>query len=657
MIKGEKRHLIHQKYRKDIDGLRALAILPVIFFHAFPQIVPGGFIGVDIFFVISGYLITTIIISSLEHDRFTLVGFYIRRIRRIIPALVLVLLITALVGWYILFSSEFENIGKHILSSAGFVQNFTLWNEIDYFDRPAEVKPLLHLWSLSVEEQFYILWPVLLVYAWKHRWNAVYVISLIALISFMSNIFLTYRNTSAAFYFPVTRFWELMIGSLLAYLVLHQSRMINNYANIRSFIGLALIIFTIFSLNEEKLFPGWWALLPVLGAASIISSGKDSWINRHILSNKLLVGIGLISYPLYLWHWPIFSFLRITEPDPSSLELSVAILLSAALATLTMYAIENPFRYKGNPHNKAVILLLLLAATGVLGGGIWLTDGNLSRLSNVQERLSGGNTLALFKSTRRSDGSCKELNGIEKVDEEICLSTSSDPEILFVGDSHAMALFSAIKTGDIDLKAILIAAHSCAPFPNLYYEPDPRKSWSNNCTQVARHALHVANSIKSIRTVVLVNNKGISTAPAKYYLRKNSKKLGGLEAFVNGYGGLIKGFFSLEKNVVLVSDTPWLLKRPDQCLNRLPFVSVNSCDVSLDTVNNNHMRIRFEQGVGVLSHYFPDMKIYRPINYLCHNNVCASKIDGNWIYYDTNHLNTYGSRLLLSDMLQSGYLD
>lgn len=282
-------HLTHPKYRPDIDGLRAVAIISVVAFHAFPGKLPGGFIGVDIFFVISGFLISKIIFSSLERDRFSLVEFYVRRIRRIFPALILVLVSCLIFGWFVLFDNEYRQLGKHTTASAGFIQNFILWRESGYFDKSAATKPLLHLWSLAIEEQFYIFWPLLLAFVWKRHWNFLILTAIIGAASFAANLYFTHSSPISSFYLPVSRFWELMVGGLLAYITLHRPQLIEKHKNGQSIIGIALVLIGLLILNDGKLFPGWWALLPTLGTFFIISAGPNAWLNQKLLANQVMV--------------------------------------------------------------------------------------------------------------------------------------------------------------------------------------------------------------------------------------------------------------------------------------------------------------------------------------------------------------------------------
>jgi peptidoglycan/LPS O-acetylase OafA/YrhL len=280
------------KYRADIDGLRAIAVLSVVCYHAFPGIFKGGFIGVDIFFVISGYLISSIIFKNLYNKTFSFREFYIRRIIRIFPALLLVLFFSIVVGWLTLLPGEYKQLGKHILGGAGFYSNFILWGESGYFDNIAETKPLLHLWSLGVEEQFYIIWPLLLILIFKFKFNKFFLIVVVATISFCINVYFLPKDPSGVFYLPFTRFWELLIGSLLAYILFYNKDSIfleklnqKFFANIISLIGLMLISYGLYSISKVSPFPGYLAIYPTLGAMLIILTGHFSWIGKILLSS------------------------------------------------------------------------------------------------------------------------------------------------------------------------------------------------------------------------------------------------------------------------------------------------------------------------------------------------------------------------------------
>jgi peptidoglycan/LPS O-acetylase OafA/YrhL len=334
------KHLPHPKYRADIDGLRAIAVLAVIIFHAFPSKLRGGFVGVDIFFVISGFLISSIIIGGLERGTFSFSEFYSRRVNRIFPALIAVLAAVWAFSWFGLFPGEFEQLGKHMAGGAAFISNFLLLGEAGYFDSSAETKVLLHLWSLGVEEQFYLIWPIILWLAWKIRFSIPATIAIFMAASFALNIYSVNIDPTEAFYSPQARFWELLIGASLAYFSSFSSgshpAVSTKLKSIISVIAFILILLSIKSISKKYMFPGWWALIPAISAAAIIYAGPHAWVNRKILSSRVMVFIGLISFPLYLWHWPLLVLARVIEGDTPSRNIRVAMLLiSIFLAWVT----------------------------------------------------------------------------------------------------------------------------------------------------------------------------------------------------------------------------------------------------------------------------------------------------------------------------------
>lgn len=399
------------KYRSDIDGLRAIAVLAVVSFHAFPSLARGGFIGVDIFFVISGFLISTIIFDSLERNSFSFVAFYSRRIRRIFPALLLVLAACFAFGWFALLADEYKQLGKHIWGGAGFVSNFIFWQESGYFDNFAYTKPLLHLWTLGIEEQFYIFWPLILWSAWKLRLNLLAMTAIIIAVSFALNIKEIHSDAVAAFYSPQTRFWELLTGSALAYVTLHKHQLFSKinqkigsrpglkiyasaseadgggiWSNIQSIFGTLLIALGALIITKEKPFPGWWAVLPTLGSALVISAGSKAWLNRAVLSNRSLVWIGLISYPLYLWHWPLLSFAWIVGGQMPAPGTRIAIVLvSLLLAWLTYIFIERPIRFTGFCNAKTAVLIVLMGIAGFAGYYTGKRDGFAFRVRDFEK--------------------------------------------------------------------------------------------------------------------------------------------------------------------------------------------------------------------------------------------------------------------------------
>lgn len=371
-------------YRPDIDGLRAVAIIAVMSFHFLPRTVTGGFVGVDIFFVISGFLISRIIIRDLDGGAFSFVGFYGRRARRIFPALAVMLIACLLFGSLILLADELNQLGWHAAAGSVFLSNVLLWHEVGYFDVAADAKPLLHLWSLGIEEQFYLVWPLFMWACWRVKRLFPALLAVATIASFGANLVLTSQDPSAAFYLPFTRFWELFAGAALAWCAPYARRLATPLvADITSALGMLVIVLSVWNLDKDIAFPGFWAVLPVLGAVLIIAAGPQALLNRHLLSSRPVVWIGHISFPLYLWHWPIITFARIfyQEEIPNDIKAS-CLVLTVCLAWLTTAFVERPFRQRTSalPFRTAGISAALLVV-GLIGVAVGKTDFTQSHVA------------------------------------------------------------------------------------------------------------------------------------------------------------------------------------------------------------------------------------------------------------------------------------
>lgn len=381
-------------YRADIDGLRALAVGLVLLFHGFPAICRSGFIGVDVFFVISGYLITRILLQ--RRDRFAHAGayiadFYRHRIRRIFPALIVVLVAGAVYGWFRLFPADYASLTKYIAAGAGFVSNFVLATESGYFDAGTALKPLTHLWSLAIEEQFYLVWPLVIWFVSRVRAGrfVLPVLGVLTAASFVVGLVLTAQDPTAAYYSPLSRGWELGVGGILAALHARGRAATRRPLNeVISAIALILIPVGAFTFIDSRQFPGWQALVPVLATAALVWFGSGTFVDRRILGTRPVVWIGLISYPLYLWHWVLLSFLRIEWPAPPGIVTLGALGVSVALAAATYYLIERPLRSRSLARTSLVGLIAMgvilaygLAAslTGFSGVTLTPTQQALSR--------------------------------------------------------------------------------------------------------------------------------------------------------------------------------------------------------------------------------------------------------------------------------------
>ena len=454
---------IQPTYRADIDGLRAIAVLSVVGFHAFPQWIRGGFIGVDIFFVISGYLISRIIYAEINNDNFHLSRFYARRIKRIFPALILVLFTCYVFGWFTLLPTDFGQLGKEITAGAGFIANIFFWSEAGYFDVSADRKPLLHLWSLGIEEQFYILWPGLLILISRQKSRFTKALFFITFVSFAINVLGVMRYPNATFYFPITRFWELLIGSILAWLQssnnlnvtskasinnflnadlskVIESNLYSFYSNIASVLGLLILVYGFCVINKDLNYPGMWALFPVIGTALIIAAGSGAFLNKTLLSNKILVWIGLISYPLYLWHYPLLFFLGKFSDNSNYGMRAFTVAISILLAWITMRYIESPIRF-GNVM-KVRTLCILLATIAVIGYATYLNGGVTSRYSTSPDMLV--KSIDFHWSDHVQFEKC-HLQSPEKIThDESCLQDGR-PLVALWGDSHASSIYPGLN--------------------------------------------------------------------------------------------------------------------------------------------------------------------------------------------------------------------
>lgn len=522
-MSGTQPHLSHPKYRPDIDGLRAVAVLAVVAFHAFPNWMKGGFIGVDVFFVISGYLISTILFENLDKGTFSFAEFYSRRIRRIFPALMVILAACFAFGWFVLFADEYKQLGKYIAAGAGFVSNLFLWSDAGYFDNSAEMKPLLHLWSLGIEEQFYIIWPVLLWFAWKRKFNLLTITVLVAFVSFFLNIKGYKQDAVATFYLPQTRFWELLSGSLLAWFNLYKKNAYQStklkvdswlvavlyreknetdgaaLANAISIFGFMLLAYGFWRITKDSAFPGGWALVPVVGSVLIIAAGPKAFLNRHILSRKIAVWFGLISFPLYLWHWPLLSFARIVEGGTPNREIRIGLVfLSIMLSWATYKLIERPLRLGGRNGLKTLLLVLAMIIVGYVGFNTFERNGLAFR-----SIAKSGTEISQAKSDWRYE-STKLING-EIVNAHHFKGQKSDT-VLFIGSSHMGQYFPRLAMLYASSKPMLSSLYAsrnhCAPIPDFDVVSAPENI---HCQEYYAAALLLAQD-DSVKKVVFSAN-------------------------------------------------------------------------------------------------------------------------------------------------------
>ena len=635
------------RYRPDIDGLRAIAVLAVIGFHSGLHSLRNGFAGVDIFFVISGYLITGIIVGALEKGTFSYREFYVRRINRIVPALIIVLSATAAVGWFVLYDYEMAALGRHIIGGATFVANFVLWKETGYFELP--LKPLLHLWSLAVEEQFYLLWPLMTVIAWRPspRRLLLVICGIIAVSLTIGLLEIQKGQASAAFYLPFGRFWEILSGALLLVITREDTagkrvlEIDSRAHDIIAIAGAALLLTSLALTVPDGAWPGWLVLVPVAGTLFLLTS-PHAWINQRVLSLRPLVAIGLISYPLYLSHWPILTFGRIVMSGfmpPAQAALAVAI--SFLLSVLTYRYVEIPIRFGARKRRSAFRLLVGLALTGVLG--VLMKTGVTGTRSN-------GGPFALKQWGPEWVAPINIL--LQHGTRVLLFSQPGDTSrsVFFFGDSHAnhywarVLALAAESRGDFPTVSIL-AFGGCLMLPGI----DRRgidwegKPWE--CDRLYQAALAHARDPK-VKTVVISEWWELYTRHGMEYLVSDSSS----GPLTEGDPRLDRVFEQFERDIasivalgkrvylILPSPNPGKQMAAARLPRRLMSFAPQNRGINLS-------RAVFESQTRWVTAKLRDVagksgaKVIDPAQFLCNATICPTVMpDGLPIYWDDDHL-------------------
>jgi len=644
---------IHLAYRADIDGLRGLQILALIGFHGFSTIVPGGYVGVDIFFVISGFLISSIIFKSLQKGSFDFKDFYVRRTKRIFPSLIVILIAAFTIGWFVLLPDEFMQLGKHIAGGAIFIDNFLFWRESGYFDRDVELKPLLHLWSLGIEEQFYLFWPITLLFFWKRKINLLYITIAVCIFSLGLSSFLAiiHRSQALDFYLPITRLWGIIFGAILANLTILNSsqtpitpkaahnlyinknlqrifspELINNFY---SLLGFSLILHSVFFFNRDVFYPGYAALTPVIGAVLMIAAGSSGIVNRIVLSNPLMIWLGLISYPLYLWHWMLLSFSRIIESGEPEVEVRFgAVILAIFLSWLTFRFIENPIRFNKNTKIVIIGLISSLSLIGLIGFYTYTNQGFPNRF------ISSTPTLVSFEFPYREKCNLITKNSYE--DDWCHLSEgSAADQVLLIGDSHSNAFSSVLSTlrKKYDFTFTQIGRGECPMLLDFGYK---------KCQEIATDALNYAKQNSSIKSVIIA---------ARWITYKNGFSRDGIKNNQFDYelalNKTIQAYENLGIKVTLILTVP-TSNNPRSCVSR-PFQSSNKniehCYTPIQLVirsdgdyRNFIYKLRDES--------YHNVTLFDPWIYLCNKDGCRITAGSKILYSDERHLSIYGGEYI-----------
>jgi peptidoglycan/LPS O-acetylase OafA/YrhL len=624
------------KYRAEIDGLRALAVVPVILFHAGFELFSGGFVGVDVFFVISGYLITTILIEDMENNRFSLLNFYERRARRILPALFFVMLVCIPFAWMWMLPNQMKDFSQSLVAVSLFASNILFWRESGYFDAAAEEKPLLHTWSLAVEEQYYIFFPIFLILAWRFGKNRVFwMIVVMASASLLLSEWGWRNKPTANFYLAPTRAWELFAGSIAAFIVQKNGVQKNNFL---ALLGLAGIVFSIFFYDESTPFPSVYALVPVIGVVLLVLYAERETLAAKLLSTKAFVGIGLISYSAYLWHQPLFAFSRIKLlQEPSSMLMSVLALCSLLLAYFSWKFIETPFRKRGAvTRNKVFIFsalgLVLFSCLGLMG--------HQTIFKSYSE---------IVMDTLLEDIDKDEYGGLGFG----WVDLINQPEVLIVGDSHAKQYIKAAR--ELNPNSSLIAESACISLPNLINHYQNLNVTRKNCINLHNEYLQYLKENPSIKTLV----------------------------FSHRWGKLL---FDLKETKILGSadKSPEILDRLKRDLSDY-FVTLNELNVEVIVIGNvpsayvasNNMKegyvkciykygkslcpktynVVLREGQWIndllseLARKYENISFLDPMDRLCDGDECFIVKDKKLLYSDHAHLTTFGARAVLEGLL------
>jgi peptidoglycan/LPS O-acetylase OafA/YrhL len=666
-------------YRADIDGLRAIAVLVVVGYHAFPSRVPGGFSGVDVFFVISGYLIAGDIARRIDAGTFAIGSFFARRIRRLFPALLAVLVACTVAGALVLLPDELQRLLGHVAASAAFVENFRLLAESGYFDTDAATKPLLHIWSLAIEEQFYLLCPLLLLAVRAPRTRFILVV-VATIASFAANVVVSRDDAAAAYYLPHTRFWEILIGVAIA---LAPSARVGGIAwrqregqtatradgdadaatrptrggsDAVAVLGLVILALGMAVIDRDRRYPGWWGLLPTAGAALLIVAGPGTALARRLLSRPGLRYVGLVSYPLYLWHWPALAFLRIADtPNPPGTHKAMAVAASFVLAALTYRWLEQPVRRRA-ARQVVPRLAVAMGTLGLLAAVAALPMVTLPRAPGLSAAEEGRRRDLNFVMHVPRYPACGDAIRSAAGPATHCLQARPGPATAaLLGDSHAYSLFYGLADVDRGRNWLVIATSSCPPLLGVHVRVGGR-----DCLPRTEGAVRALASDPGIATVVLAflgsyadpdgpltrDDRGRVILAEPIELAEDGRPdASNAELMARGLERTVAALAAAGKRVVVHLDVPELPFSPRDCVDQ-PFSGhlVAACELPRAEVLRRQAAQRAAVARALESR--PGTQAYDPLPALCDGTTCRFERDDLLIYRDHHHLSVRGSRLL-----------
>jgi peptidoglycan/LPS O-acetylase OafA/YrhL len=664
-------------YRPDIDGLRATSASSIVIAHAMGSPIHAA-AGVDIFFVISGYLISGIIIDGYRSNKFSFLKFYFRRARRIIPALLVVLLAVLVFGWFVLFPDELDQLARHTVGGLFFSANIMFWQEAGYFDTSGELKLLLHLWSLSVEEQFYMIWPSLLILAMRFRVNVMLFLTTCFAVSFLANVAFINSHPVATFFLAPFRFWELLIGAVLAnistdyasrvdgaiekvvfsWLALPRSYV--SLDNLKSITGAVLLIVSFILLDANKSYPGWWACGPTFGTAFLIWAGPNAWINKKILSSAPFVFVGLLSYPLYLWHWPLIVYARIIEGThtPSIGSLVFVVVAAYVLSTLTWLFIEKPIRSWALPFSgiAAAVGTAAIALVAIVGSH----DGGYTKRLVLEQSVN----ISWPVSLQHSKECLKLFPNVSNLDYCLIDNPTKPPDVALIGDSNANYYYPGLsayyeKRGH---NLINLGRGTCPPLRDF----EIRTPDNFACAPVMNHTLDYVINNPSIKTILLGASwpreaRGGPTCctPAQKpfhgrFLMSDPDLHDPERIFHLALMKTVSELIKTGKQIIFLDTMPRLPFDIRECIYARPFGKssmaskrniIDACGIARARHDENVAP--FRSALRDVENQFPQMLVFEPDKYVCSDIFCDARADGKIIYRDGGHLSLSGSKWLV----------
>lgn len=626
-------------YRKDIDGLRAIAILGVLFYHAFPKSLPGGFGGVDLFFVISGFLISSQIVKALEKNQFQFWGFYRRRVLRLFPSLIAVLFFSAWAGYFLLKSQELNSFGEHLIAAVGFVSNLLLFQEVSYFDRNIALKPLGHLWSLAIEEQFYLLWPLLLVLLWKVKKGLPWILILIFFISLGAAAMQLGRDPRYFYLLPF-RMWEFMAGFFLAFYPLAGGGWIKGWIEelvaVCSMTGILVSYFLFEPLVQG--FSIFFLILPVLSTVGMILSSR-SVLNRKILSRSVVVWVGLISYPLYLVHGVVFSFAKSLGylSEATWPTVFVLVLLSFFIAGIIYYAIEKPVRKK---NKKAWFLLVDLLIFGAVGLFIKSTNGLEFRyVATENDQYRRNLSLDIFVSPQP----CNEVFLLFPF--SLCYKREN-PTTAVIGDSQALHLvegFRLHKNNEFN-RVFIFSYPGCAAHFG--------EGMLDNCnSSITEHISRIKDYEPTISRVVFAGSWfSLSRHPL------------GREKALQGIRRMIQALLLQKIEVVMIKHPPTFYFSVEECVEtplvwreklrrHTPFCQQVADHHIEKSENYDQLWLSLEKEWSEK----PGIILFDAAKLFCPGGQCLLRRENRFLYLDESHLSIYGAKWVVETLIEQHY--